>query len=1087
MLKNILKSKTTIGILVLFLTTFGLNAQLFNVTYIDTTAFPTVKAGFIAKDLFGNDYPGITKSSFQLWEDGVNYAASATVQCKETNRFPPITVALVLDVSNSMNDETSNGEKKLRWVQDAAKMFFDTIKLDPPSSASIITFASTVTSNTGWKSSNGWFKDYLEFNVKIASGTTNFRWPFEEWKDPKGTYESFKLTNPKIRRVIIFLSDGDPDQEFKETEADAIIAHCKEQKTEVYSIMVSSPKNQYIEKICNLTGGKIYSIWSKDELIEIYREICGRIQSSYACELIWQAPMNCGIADLKRDVKIVFNPIPDSSITSYNVPIDAVARLEVSDAQLLFGAPSIGTTQRQLTITAKNSDFTITKETLNPNKDFKITWGKPLPFILKKDASQLVTIDYIESPVSASHEVLFTIEATPCPSQPISLIAPCGGDVVATSSLGDVAVSSSSNKSITCGFKNTTFIPITGEAKLGGTNASDFTLVTGGGAFTLQPGACLDLTVKGSPTSEGAKSAYIEYVIPSFCGTPKTNLTMNAVNSSFPMPNLDYLVVRQKTSKDLTYTVTNSGTTPVSITDITLSNTALTDYVITKPTFPQNLAIGGKLDFNVKFTPSTLGLIENDVVITLQGNPNKPSGKLSGIGGLPVIQADDVNYGSVKILSTKAGNIEIKNTSTTMDLTIPSITMAASSDFKFGTGATLTNVIVAKGTSKMIPVDFTPQSAGVKTVVVTINNDAVTGPTVVNKNTPVTLTGTGAGLILTPSPLDFGNVIFCGNGVTKQVTFKNETTESWTITGTSISGTGAAAYKAVAVNNTIAAGTTGTFNVTFTPTAAQAYAASLDVAINAGTGGTLTGSAQLAGTGVILRQRVSFTSPIYNPKAGKDEVFGFKMDVPSSANNLDKVQFTIAYYDRMFQYKENSLSPGADYAGWTWSVDESTLGKLVITGSGPINNSKKTITGSLTLASFVSDQYSGFISITPKFFGENACITGLTDSSIVTINTCFTKGTLIIATGTSEYALYDAEPNPAGNSTKIKFDIALKANASLELFNSMGQPISVLKNEMLSNGSYEVFLNTADLPSGIYYYRLSSAFYTETKKLVIAK
>ena len=91
-------------------------------------------------------------------------------------------------------------------------------------------------------------------------------------------------------------------------------------------------------------------------------------------------------------------------------------------------------------------------------------------------------------------------------------------------------------------------------------------------------------------------------------------------------------------------------------------------------------------------------------------------------------------------------------------------------------------------------------------------------------------------------------------------------------------------------------------------------------------------------------------------------------------------------------------------------------------------------------------------------------------------------GTIGIKNITSEipdkYNLYQNYPNPFNPSTKIKFDIAEAVrsktlNVKLIIYDILGKEASLLVNEELQPGSYEVTFNGNNLPSGIYFYQLS--------------
>lgn len=85
------------------------------------------------------------------------------------------------------------------------------------------------------------------------------------------------------------------------------------------------------------------------------------------------------------------------------------------------------------------------------------------------------------------------------------------------------------------------------------------------------------------------------------------------------------------------------------------------------------------------------------------------------------------------------------------------------------------------------------------------------------------------------------------------------------------------------------------------------------------------------------------------------------------------------------------------------------------------------------------------------------------------------------------YSLYQNYPNPFNATTTIRFDLPGSSYTSLIIYNSIGQVVSELVNEDLTKGSYSISWNCLMQPSGIYYYRLKSGSYSETKKLVLLK
>ncbi len=78
-------------------------------------------------------------------------------------------------------------------------------------------------------------------------------------------------------------------------------------------------------------------------------------------------------------------------------------------------------------------------------------------------------------------------------------------------------------------------------------------------------------------------------------------------------------------------------------------------------------------------------------------------------------------------------------------------------------------------------------------------------------------------------------------------------------------------------------------------------------------------------------------------------------------------------------------------------------------------------------------------------------------------------------------------PNPFNPSTIIKFAVPKAAYVSLKVYDQLGKEIAVLVNEKKSAGSYQYIFNANNLSSGIYFYKLESENFLETKKMILMK
>ena len=88
-----------------------------------------------------------------------------------------------------------------------------------------------------------------------------------------------------------------------------------------------------------------------------------------------------------------------------------------------------------------------------------------------------------------------------------------------------------------------------------------------------------------------------------------------------------------------------------------------------------------------------------------------------------------------------------------------------------------------------------------------------------------------------------------------------------------------------------------------------------------------------------------------------------------------------------------------------------------------------------------------------------------------------------------QYALKQNTPNPVGDNTTIEYAVGLNAPATITLYNTMGEKIAVLIDQMHKPGRYSFTLDVEQLglTSGAYFYKMESGPFTDTKTLIINK
>lgn len=87
----------------------------------------------------------------------------------------------------------------------------------------------------------------------------------------------------------------------------------------------------------------------------------------------------------------------------------------------------------------------------------------------------------------------------------------------------------------------------------------------------------------------------------------------------------------------------------------------------------------------------------------------------------------------------------------------------------------------------------------------------------------------------------------------------------------------------------------------------------------------------------------------------------------------------------------------------------------------------------------------------------------------------------------SEFCLSQNYPNPFNPTTAISFQLPAYSHVSLKVFDVLGREVATLVNEYKPAGNYRIQFNASKLVSGVYFYRMESGTFSQTKKLVVLK
>jgi len=110
-------------------------------------------------------------------------------------------------------------------------------------------------------------------------------------------------------------------------------------------------------------------------------------------------------------------------------------------------------------------------------------------------------------------------------------------------------------------------------------------------------------------------------------------------------------------------------------------------------------------------------------------------------------------------------------------------------------------------------------------------------------------------------------------------------------------------------------------------------------------------------------------------------------------------------------------------------------------------------------------------------FGENVPIHVLPDTSTGVVEHESPKG----------FILYQNFPNPFNPKTLIGFQTSNVGFVTLKIFDIQGKEVSSLVSEIMLPGYHQVWWDASGIASGVFFYRLTTGVYSETRKILLIR
>jgi hypothetical protein len=418
-----------------------------------------------------------------------------------------------------------------------------------------------------------------------------------------------------------------------------------------------------------------------------------------------------------------------------------------------------------------------------------------------------------------------------------------------TLNFGSAAAGSSGTQNIT--LKNTGAVAVHISSAVA--EGSGFSVSGWSSPVTLNVSETAVLSVKFAPTGPGNASGSLK-VTSDAPGSPLTiGLSGAATQAGLSLSpatfNFGSVVGGQIKSQN--FTLSNTGTAPLTITQVSAPGSGYSASGLTAPT---TIAVGKSATFSVLFAPTTAGSQSGGVSIASNA-PNSPSTFAlngTGVASLVTISANpaNVSFGSVSAGKSASKSVTVTNSGNT-NVTISQINVSATDVTASGLSTPLT---LTPGQNAAVNLTFSPKVAESVTGNVTVTSAQGTSAVI-----PLTASAVQAGLAITPSSVNFGSVTM-GSPNSQTIQLTNSGTGVLTVMQLGVTGSG---FTSSTVNLPLSLnpGASSTFNVQFAPQTAGNSSGGLSILSNAPNSPS---TVALSGSGIAASAAVSLSTATLN-------------------------------------------------------------------------------------------------------------------------------------------------------------------------------------------------------------------------------
>jgi hypothetical protein len=208
----------------------------------------------------------------------------------------------------------------------------------------------------------------------------------------------------------------------------------------------------------------------------------------------------------------------------------------------------------------------------------------------------------------------------------------------------------------------------------------------------------------------------------------------------------------------------------------------------------------------------------------------------------------------------------------------------------------------------------------------------------------------------------------------------------------------------------------------------------------------------------------------------------------SGINQMISVPLNVSTYPAVYLswYQKFALETGYDYGFVDVSSNNGTSWARIATFNGLDSSTWKL--QSFNISSFVGGSSNMLVRFRDScdtnlnwdgWYVDNINVTAYQVAPMSAGN----NGALVPA----KYELSQNYPNPFNPTTKINFALPKDGIVKITIFDLLGREVRTLVNESKTAGYYSVDFSSENLSSGFYFYKMESASFVETKKMMLLK